>query len=48
MKYERVNLEDLDVDGRITLRYIEEIEWKSVDWVYLSEDGNPWRILRAG
>jgi len=48
LKYERVSLEDLGVDGRIILRYIEEIEWKSVNWVYLSADENPWRILRAG
>jgi len=41
-------LEDLDVDGRITLRYTEEIEWKSVDWVYLSGDEYLWHILRAG
>jgi len=48
LKYERDSLEDLGVDGRITLRYIEEIEWKNVDWVYLSEDEYLWRMLRAG
>jgi hypothetical protein len=38
LKYERDSSEDLGVDRRTTLRYIEEIEWKSVDWVYLCED----------
>jgi hypothetical protein len=48
LKYERVSLEDLGVDGRITLRFIEEIVWKSFDWVYLCEDEDPWRIFRGG
>jgi len=48
LKYKRDSLEDLGVDGRKILRYIEEIQWKSFDWVHLSEDEYPWRILRAG
>jgi hypothetical protein len=32
----RDHLQDLDIDGRIILKQIEEAEWKSVDCSYLA------------
>jgi len=40
------HLEDLDVDGMITLRiYLQEFEWGDMEWIDVAQDGNRWRKL---
>ena len=36
-------LEDLEVDGRITLRWLLKTE--GADWIYLAGDGDTWQAL---
>jgi hypothetical protein len=38
-------LEDLDVDGRIMLKYILGKEDGGVDWIHMAQDRNQWRAL---
>jgi hypothetical protein len=41
------NYEDLDVDGRIILRWTLERErgWGSMDWIGLTQGRDQWRTL---
>ena len=39
-------LEDLDVDGRITLKWnFEKCDTVGVDWIDIAEDRDGWRAL---
>ena len=42
---ERYQLEDLGVDGRIILRWLQEMGWEDMDWIYLAQDRKRWRTL---
>jgi hypothetical protein len=43
---ERDHLEDLGVDGRITLRiYLQEVACGDMEWIVVAQDRNRWRKL---
>jgi hypothetical protein len=43
---ERDHLQDLGVDGRITLKMdLQYVEWGGMDWIALAEDRDTWRVL---
>jgi hypothetical protein len=42
---ERINWEDLDVDGRIMLKWILEMGWGVMDWFDLAHDNDQWRAF---
>jgi len=42
---ERDHLEDVGVDGKITLEWILRKRWEDVDWMHLVQDTDQWRAL---
>jgi hypothetical protein len=42
---ERDHWEDLNIGGRIILRWISEIGWGGMDWIDLAQDRDQWRAL---
>jgi hypothetical protein len=32
------HLQDLGLDGGIILKYLKEIRWMDLDWIYLAQD----------
>jgi hypothetical protein len=44
-KSERKRPEDLDIGGRITLKWIRGIGWDGVDWTDLPQDRDQWWAL---
>jgi hypothetical protein len=42
---ERDHLGDPDVDGRIILRYLQEVGCGGMDWIELVQDRDRWRAL---
>jgi hypothetical protein len=46
LKSERKNhMEDLDVDGKIILKWISRIMWQSVDWIHMARVREPFFII---
>jgi len=44
---ERDHLENLNIEGRITLKFVlkKEMRWEGVEWINLAEDREKWRSL---
>ena len=42
---ERDHLEDLGADGRIILRWMCKKWDEGMDWIYLAQDRDRWRLL---
>ena len=42
---ERDHLEDPDVDGRIILRYLQEVGCEGMDWIDVAQDRDRWEAL---
>jgi hypothetical protein len=39
------SLEDVGVDGGNIIMGLREVGWEAVDWIYLAQDRDQWRIL---
>jgi hypothetical protein len=41
-------LGNLGVDGKIILKCLREIGWKSTDWIHLAQNRDQWRVREHG
>jgi hypothetical protein len=38
-------LDDTGVDRRNVINYRSEVEWRVMDWIYLAQDKDRWRVV---
>jgi hypothetical protein len=42
---QRDHSEDTGLDGRIILKFLQEVGWVGMDWIELAQDRDRWRAL---